>query len=95
LAQARTAHLPDSGLQALCQSLPLRDDKRVQEKLANASNRANLLKHQSLTNWIIAQRNLLHITQLLEIITSGGQSQPTYMSRGSQVAGGFMLDQDA
>jgi flagellar biosynthesis/type III secretory pathway chaperone len=95
LALARSVNLPDSGLQALSRSLPLREAEALQEKLANASSRSRLLKHQSLTNWIIAQRNLLHITQLLEIVTSGGQSQPTYGRTASQSVGGFVLDQDA
>ncbi|MCU0373434.1 MAG: hypothetical protein MUE56_09370, partial [Ignavibacteria bacterium] len=27
-----------------------------------------LLQHQSLTNWVLAQRSMLHLSQLLEII---------------------------
>lgn len=94
LALARVAQLPDGNLDQLSQSLPLAADSGVREKLSNASHRARLLKHQSLTNWIIAQRNLLHISQLLENITTGGRIAPTY-GKSARVTGGFMLDQEA
>lgn len=95
LASARAAKLPATGLQELSRSVPLQEGAAVQEKLASASSRSNLLKHQSLTNWIIAQRNLLHITQLLEIVTSGRPSSPTYGKTAGHGVGGFVLDQDA
>jgi hypothetical protein len=37
-----------------------------------------LLQNQSITNWVLAQRSLLHVSQLLEIIATGGRLQPTY-----------------
>ncbi|MBL8852817.1 MAG: flagellar export chaperone FlgN [Planctomycetaceae bacterium] len=94
LAMARSANLPDGNLEQLSRSLPLQEEAGVRSRLSNASHRAMLLKHQSLTNWIIAQRNLLHISQLLENITSGGQTAPTY-GKNTRVAGGFLLDQEA
>lgn len=94
LALARVAQLPDGNLDQLSRSLPLAADSGVREKLSSASHRARLLKHQSLTNWIIAQRNLLHISQLLENITTGGRIAPTY-GKSARVTGGFMLDQEA
>jgi len=101
LAAARQAQLPDGNLEQLSRGVPLQQADEVQAKLSNVSSRAVLLKHQSFTNWIIAQRNLLHISQLLENITTGGRPVPTYGvpragtsgSRGS--VGGFVLDQQA
>ncbi len=94
LALAKTSNLPDGNLEQLSRSVPLQQEVAVRERLSNASHRAMLLKHQSLTNWIIAQRNLLHISQLLENITTGGQTTPTY-GKNARAAGGFILDQDA
>jgi flagellar biosynthesis/type III secretory pathway chaperone len=94
LALARTSNLPDGNLEQLSRSLPLPDGSVVRDRLSSASHRAMLLKHQSLTNWIIAQRNLLHISQLLENITTGGQVAPTY-GKNTRAAGGFILDQEA
>ncbi len=100
LALARTVNLPDDNLEQLSRSVSLVHGEQLQEKFSNASSRSILLKHQSLTNWIIAQRNLLHVSQLLENITSGGRGTPTYekTSAGRAVArpvGGFVLDQEA
>lgn len=101
LAIARQAQLPGGNLDQLSRGVPLRQADEIQVKLSNASSRAMLLKHQSFTNWIIAQRNLLHISQLLENITTGGRPLPTYgiqragapSCRGG--SGGFVLDQQA
>jgi len=97
LAEARQAQLPDGDLRQLSNSVAGHDQSPLIRKVSEASNRAMLLKHQSLTNWIIAQRNLLHISQLLEIIASGGQVMPTYGNSGNGSGGGhgFVLDQEA
>lgn len=49
-------------------------DKQVRD----ATQRMRLLQHESLTNWVLAQRALLHVSQLLEIVATGGRLQPTY-----------------
>jgi hypothetical protein len=54
-----------------------------------------LLQHHSLTNWVLAQRSLLHITQLLEIVATGGRLQPTYGKGASSHARGALVDQEA
>lgn len=101
LAAARLAQLPGGNLEQLSRGVPLQQADQVQTKLSSASSRAMLLKHQSFTNWIIAQRNLLHISQLLENITTGGRPLPTYgMTRAGSVSGrgssgGFVVDQQA
>ena len=43
-----------------------------------AAERSRLLQHQSLTNWVLVQRSLLHLSQLIEIIATGGRPKPTY-----------------
>ena len=51
-------------------------------QVRDGSARMRLLQHQSLTNWVLAQRTLLHLSQLLEILATGGRMQPTYDSKG-------------
>jgi flagellar biosynthesis/type III secretory pathway chaperone len=65
--------------------------KRVKE--ANAKMR--LLQHQGLANWVLAQRSLLHVAQLLEIVATGGRMQPTYGNTDSVQARGSLVDSDA
>ena len=61
------------------------EEQAIEEKRAAlgkqakaASLRARLLQHESLTNWVLAQRTLLHLSQILEIVATGGVEKPTY-----------------
>jgi len=64
---------------------------RVKETAA----RMRILQHQSLANWVLAQRSLLHVSQLLEIIATGGRLQPTYGDKESVHARGSLVNQEA
>jgi hypothetical protein len=55
--------------------------------------RARLLQHQALANWVLAQRTVLHLSQILEIIATGGRLQPTYGKENPIAAGGSLVDQ--
>jgi hypothetical protein len=54
-----------------------------------------LLHHQSLANWVLAQRTLLHIAQMLEIVATGGRLQPTYDPANVSSPGGALVDHAA
>jgi hypothetical protein len=64
---------------------------RVKETAA----RMRILQHYSLANWVLAQRSLLHVSQLLEIIATGGRMQPTYGDKESIHARGSLVNQEA
>jgi hypothetical protein len=53
------------------------------------------LQHQSLTNWVLVQRTLLHLSQLIEIIATGGRLKPTYGKGSDHQAGGALVDRAA
>lgn len=95
LEVARQAQLPDGNLQVLSETVTKEITSQIPKKIKEANNRSIQLKHQSLTNWIIAQRNLLHVSQLLEIIATGGGKTPTYGGSGDSAPNGFVLDQEA
>jgi len=95
LAKAAHVGLPHSSLKSLVSALPQRGGMQFKRNIDEASQRARLLQHQSLTNWMVAQRTLLHLSQLIEIIATGGRLQPTY-GKGEPVAtGGSLVDQAA
>ncbi|MDA7951954.1 MAG: flagellar protein FlgN [Pirellulaceae bacterium] len=50
----------------------------LRNQLSEASMRMRFLQNECLTNWVLAQRSLLHVSQLLEIISSGGKEKSTY-----------------
>jgi hypothetical protein len=62
--------------------------------MRQAALRARLLRHEGLVNWVLVQRTLIHLSQLLEIIATGGRLQPTYRKEESLRAGGALVDQE-
>lgn len=68
---------------------------KLVEQVKQASLRMRLLHHCSLSNWVLAQRSLLHVAQMLEIIASGGRLKPTYGNGESFSSGGALVDHSA
>ena len=95
LARAASEGLPSGSIQALTNALPPPHREPLARQVAAAGSRAKLLQTQSLTNWIIIQRTLIHLSQLLEIIATGGRIQPTYGKAGSSRSSGVLLNQEA
>jgi hypothetical protein len=95
LAKAGQEGLPTQRLQAMTQALP--PDRRgdLSERIAQTSARARLLQHQSFTNWLVVQRNLIHLSQIIEIIATGGRLQPTYGEGEPVNSSGALVDRAA
>jgi len=69
-------------------------DSNTLSRVADARRRARLLQHHSLSNWVLVHRSLLHLSQLLEIIATGGRGQPTYgTSDAAGASGGSLINQ--
>ena len=95
LSRAAAAGLPSGSIQALTQAMPSPTREPLSRQVAAASSRARLLHTQNLTNWIVIQRTLIHLSQLLEIIATGGRPQPTYGAVGLSQPHGTLLNQEA
>jgi hypothetical protein len=95
LAQASADGLPSDSIESLSGQLPAAKRDRVQASIREAAARTQLLQHQSLTNWVLVQRSLLHLSQLIEIIATGGQSKPTYGKGSDRGASGALVDRAA
>lgn len=95
LAQAADEGLPNDSIRALAKSLPRSTQRDLARDVQAAAARSRLLQHQSLANWVVVQRTLLHLAQLLEIIATGGRPQPTYNQGANEHAGGSLVDQAA
>ncbi|MCH8045323.1 MAG: flagellar export chaperone FlgN [Planctomycetes bacterium] len=101
LRRADQQGLPSGSIRALAEAIPADassgdgegdEAQAIEEKRATlgkqakaASLRARLLQHESLTNWVLAQRTLLHLSQILEIVATGGVEKPTY-AKGPTIA---------
>lgn len=95
LARAQGEGLPSDSIQSLTASLPRSQRGELGSQVKVAKARARLLQHHSLTNWVLVQRSLLHLSQLLGIIATGGRMQPTYGKDHSALACGALVDQEA
>lgn len=94
LGRAAEEGLPNESLHSLTQALPNQASPKIRASINEAELRTRLLRHHSLTNWVLVQRTLLHLSQMLEIIATGGQPQPTY-GKGATSRGGGLVDQAA
>jgi flagellar biosynthesis/type III secretory pathway chaperone len=93
LAQADAHGLPGGSLAELSEALPIRTANALRTPIDEARNRARLIRHECLTQWVAVQRTVLHLSQMLEIIATGGRSQPTYGKGRIAERGGALMDQ--
>jgi len=95
LTQAASEGIKVDSLRSLAESLPLDDRASLREQFTQSATKARLIQHQSLTNWVLIQRTLLHLSQVLEIIATGGRLQPTYGKGASNDSSGSLVDHAA
>lgn len=95
LARAAEEGLPSESIRSLAAALPGQERRQLTARIREATGRARLLEHHSLTNWVLAQRTLIHLSQMLEIIATGGQMQPTYEKGKSPQVSGALVDRAA
>ena len=93
LERASAAGLPADSIQALTAALPAEQAESLQKPLAESQQRSQLLRHQSISQWVVVQRTVLHLSHMLEIIATGGQLQPTYGKGGTAENSGALMDQ--
>lgn len=95
LAAAKQEGLPSESVDRLAKSRQAANSNKLGGRVKETANRMRLLQHHSLANWVLAQRSLLHVSQLLEIIATGGRMQPTYGDRESVHARGSLVNDEA
>lgn len=93
LASADAAGMPHDSLAKLSATLPGAAGRNLGESVEEARERARLIRHECLTQWVVVQRTLLHLAQMLEIFATGGRSQPTYGKGHVVERGGALIDQ--
>ena len=94
LVAANQQGLPAENLGGIASTLATKQRGKVAKQMTAASARMRLLQHQSLANWVLAQRTILHLSQLLEIIATGGQLQPTYSRDEPFDSRGALVDKE-
>ncbi len=92
LKEAERQGLPATSIGDLAKALPSGQQGDLGGQVKQANGRTRLLRHQSLTNWVVTQRTLLHLSQMLEIIATGGKKRPTYSKEDPTEGGGALVD---
>jgi flagellar biosynthesis/type III secretory pathway chaperone len=95
LAEAKHQGRPSETVARLANSTGSGKTSKLGTQVKETAARMRILQHHSLANWVLAQRSLLHVSQLLEIIATGGQMRPTYGDRESVHARGSLVNQQA
>lgn len=93
LADARSAGAANPTLRSLVRELPSPARESFQSQIDQVARQSRLAQQQMLTQWVAIQRSLLHLTQLLEIIATGGRLRPTYGKGAPAPASGALVDQ--
>ncbi|QDU57442.1 flagellar export chaperone FlgN [Aeoliella mucimassa] len=86
--------LPAGSVRSLTASLPADQREVLEPTVEQASRQSRLLQHNSLTNWVLVQRTLIHLSQMIEIIATGGRMDATYGSRVPASRSGALVDQE-
>jgi flagellar FlgN protein len=92
LSRAADDGLPADSIRSLTAALPQAKRGRLQAEVQQAQNRSRFLESECLTNWVLVQQMLLHLSQLVEIIATGGQRKPTYGNGSERQGSGFLVD---
>jgi hypothetical protein len=92
LDRAGSDGAPPDSIRMLASSLPTQHRLRIVPSIDAAEHRTRLLQQECLTNWVVVQRTLLHLSQMLEIIATGGRQRPTYGSGDCVQAHGVLVD---
>jgi len=95
LERAERQGRPAASIQQLSRSLPREEHQRLYPHVSRAKSNARLLRHESLVNWMVVQRTLIHLSQMLEIIATGGRLQPTYGEGEASGTSGALVDRAA
>jgi hypothetical protein len=92
LSQAADAGRPSDSIRSLSKSLPSESRNRLRGDLDGARAKSRLLQHECLTNYVLVQRTLLHLSQMIEIIATGGRMKPTYGNGSDRQDQGALVD---
>ncbi len=94
LEHASNEGLPGESLESLAVAADSGKRETLRRQVKQSSARMRLLQHESLTNWVLAQRTLIHLSQMLEIIATGGRLKPTYTESDFASSGGALVDRE-
>jgi len=94
LSDARKQGLPSDSVRSLAKAIDS-NDSTLSNQADGAQREMRHVQNETLTNFVLAQQTVLHLSQLLQIIATGGKIKPTYEAENASNQGGTLVDQDA
>lgn len=95
LEAAAREGLPAGSVRSLAAALPAAVRPSLEASVEQARKQSRLLQHHSLTNWVVVQRTLIHLSQMIEIIVTGGRMKTTYGTTAHANSSGALVDREA
>ncbi|MDR1385872.1 MAG: flagellar protein FlgN [Planctomycetaceae bacterium] len=98
LQDAAAEGLPSESVGMLARAVVPDQDEEFWRIFRTTQYQSSLLRQHNITNWVVTQRGLLHISQMLDIIAARGQPRPTYTRNHSKnigTTGGSLMDRKA
>jgi len=95
LMNAGERGLPNNSVKSLARALEDPNDRSMTRQASEAGNAMRHIQNETLTNFVLAQQTVLHLSQLLQIIATGGKIKPTYEADNASNQGGTLVDHDA
>ncbi|PHS03748.1 MAG: hypothetical protein COA78_17380 [Blastopirellula sp.] len=95
LRQAAEQGLPGDSIRSLASVVNSGKQGDLNIVVKDATNKMRHIQNETLTNFVLAQQTVLHLSQILQIIASGGKIEPTYEKENSANQGGTLVDQQA
>jgi flagellar biosynthesis/type III secretory pathway chaperone len=92
LQRAEAEGSPHDSIRTLASSRPAAGRLRIVREVDAAERQARILQQECLVNWVVVQRTLLHLSQMLEIIATGGRQRPTYGKDDCVQGHGVLVD---
>lgn len=98
---AKSEGLPSDSIESLGSRLSKEEPDAagsLPDRIRESTHQTRLLRHQGLTNWVMTQRTLIHLSQILEIIATKGRTHSTYKRDRSKESGansGALVDRSA
>lgn len=96
LAEAAKNNMPSDTIENLCKSQP--QTTNLTKRIKKSKHNSRLIQYQSLTNWVLTQRSVIHLNQLIELIKNKGKKSPTYnknKQKSNPDNGGNLVDKVA
>jgi flagellar biosynthesis/type III secretory pathway chaperone len=95
LQYAAAEGLPAQSVEVLAKAIVPYSDDEFFTLLRAVQYESQLLRQHNMANWVVAQRSMLHASQMLEIIATRGRMNSTYTrdhQRNRSTTGGTLVD---